>query len=79
MEPNLNKYNKYSILFGLEGKISEHSLEAQGNVSYGPVCKILILNASELNALASREGSGKSVHIHRLTAKIYILQFVYSS
>ncbi|XP_053408017.1 ryanodine receptor-like isoform X6 [Mercenaria mercenaria] len=29
LEPNLNKYNKYSILFGLEGKISEHSLEAQ--------------------------------------------------
>ena len=30
IEPSLNKYNKYSILFGLEGKISEHSLEAQG-------------------------------------------------
>ena len=28
----MNKYNKYSILFGLEGKISEHSLEAQGNI-----------------------------------------------
>ena len=62
VEPNLNKYNKYSILFGLEGKISEHSLEAQGNVSYGPVCKIFILNA-----LASNKGSGKSVHMHRLT------------
>ena len=62
MEPNLNKYNKYSILFGLEGKISEHSLEAQGNESYEPVCKIFILNA-----LASKEGSGKSVHMHRLT------------
>ena len=35
MEPNLNKYNKYSILFGLEGKISEHSLEAQGNNHVG--------------------------------------------
>ncbi|KAJ8309071.1 hypothetical protein KUTeg_013945 [Tegillarca granosa] len=29
LEPERNKYNKYSILFGLEGKISEHSLEAQ--------------------------------------------------
>ncbi|XP_070180339.1 ryanodine receptor-like isoform X4 [Littorina saxatilis] len=29
LEPELNKYNKHSILFGLEGKISEHSLEAQ--------------------------------------------------
>ncbi|XP_041353187.1 ryanodine receptor-like isoform X2 [Gigantopelta aegis] len=29
LEPELNKYNKNSILFGLEGKISEHSLEAQ--------------------------------------------------
>ncbi|XP_052768471.1 ryanodine receptor 2-like isoform X9 [Mya arenaria] len=29
LEPKMNKYNKYSILFGLEGKISEHSLEAQ--------------------------------------------------
>ncbi|KAL3874970.1 hypothetical protein ACJMK2_037916, partial [Sinanodonta woodiana] len=29
LEPSLNKYNKNSILFGLEGKISEHSLEAQ--------------------------------------------------
>ncbi|KAL4238125.1 Ryanodine receptor 2 [Mactra antiquata] len=29
LEPDRNKYNKYSILFGIEGKISEHSLEAQ--------------------------------------------------
>ncbi|BFZ07812.1 hypothetical protein BsWGS_10847 [Bradybaena similaris] len=29
LEPEKNKFNKYSILFGLEGKISEHSLEAQ--------------------------------------------------
>ncbi|XP_069116591.1 ryanodine receptor-like isoform X2 [Argopecten irradians] len=29
LEPDLNKYNKISILYGLEGKISEHSLEAQ--------------------------------------------------
>ncbi|XP_048259812.1 ryanodine receptor-like isoform X9 [Haliotis rufescens] len=29
LEPDRNKYNRYSILFGLEGKISEHSLEAQ--------------------------------------------------
>lgn len=29
LEPDLNKYNRHSILFGLEGKISEHSLEAQ--------------------------------------------------
>ena len=32
LEPGMNKYNKYSILFGLEGKISEHSLEAQGKL-----------------------------------------------
>lgn len=31
LEPNYNKYNRNSILFGIEGKISEHSLEAQGN------------------------------------------------
>ncbi|XP_055878934.1 ryanodine receptor 2-like isoform X5 [Biomphalaria glabrata] len=29
LEPEKNKFNKHSILFGLEGKISEHSLEAQ--------------------------------------------------
>lgn len=30
LEPELSKYNRHSMLFGLEGKISEHSLEAQG-------------------------------------------------
>ena len=30
LEPSYNKYNKNSILYGIEGKISEHSLEAQG-------------------------------------------------
>lgn len=34
LEPHLNKYNKNSILYGLEGKISEHSLEAQGQYCY---------------------------------------------
>ncbi|KAK3736855.1 hypothetical protein RRG08_000604 [Elysia crispata] len=29
LEPEKNKYNRNSILFGIEGKISEHSLEAQ--------------------------------------------------
>ncbi|XP_012936331.1 ryanodine receptor, partial [Aplysia californica] len=29
LEPEKNKFNRHSILFGLEGKISEHSLEAQ--------------------------------------------------
>ncbi|XP_064602338.1 ryanodine receptor 2-like [Liolophura sinensis] len=29
LEPHLNKYNKHSMLFGLEGKIADHSLEAQ--------------------------------------------------
>ncbi|KAK3094056.1 hypothetical protein FSP39_023525 [Pinctada imbricata] len=29
LEPERNKYNKHSILYGIEGKISEHSLEAQ--------------------------------------------------
>ncbi|XP_071161899.1 ryanodine receptor-like [Mytilus edulis] len=29
LEPNNNKYNRNSILYGIEGRISEHSLEAQ--------------------------------------------------
>ena len=42
LEPDLNKYNKYSILFGLEGKISEHSLEAQGLFPYQPTLCVCV-------------------------------------
>jgi hypothetical protein len=30
LEPDLNKYNKNSVVYGIEGKIEEHSLEARG-------------------------------------------------
>lgn len=29
LEPTLNKYNKHSVMYGIEGNIAEHSLEAQ--------------------------------------------------
>ncbi|ESO90186.1 hypothetical protein LOTGIDRAFT_123762 [Lottia gigantea] len=47
LEPDLNKYNKNSILYGIEGKISEHSLEAQ------EVMDMLAVNLPTLNKIVA--------------------------
>ena len=38
LEPEKNKFNRNSILFGVSGKISEFSLEAQGNHEMNLFC-----------------------------------------